>query len=530
MTRRLRRNKFLLGCAVVLFALIQRPVVLAAPEIARIEPQAVAPGKKTVLTLSGSNLESVSNLWTSFGGEAQRVVNTNEGQISFAVVCPEEASGVQAIQAFDTDGASGFRLILVDSLQSEAHANNHQSPSTALRLSPPTAVDALLKSEKIDYYQFGAKAREVFSIEVIAHRIGSQMDPVARVLDKDGHEIVFCDDEGSTWNDARFQFVAPAEGTYTLAVHDVGYGGGKSFFYRLRATKEPLIWFTFPLVDPSERTIPLERLGSGLKPWENGSPANPNFGPALSLLPQTVETEPNDVRSGVAATAPVILNGKIGSAGDVDVFPFIAAKDQKLVFQSQTRSLGSPCDLVLRIKGTDDKTKIIGQSEMNSAIDAALTNQFSEAGEYLLEVRELSGAGGTNLPYRIKIQEFAPGFNLTSEKNRLELKEGESAKLTVKSTRAEYDGPIELYLEPSVPGLTLESSVIPEKKNEVELVFKTAEAAAPGNFHHLKIIGKATNGFSRAVSTKPALKNSFPLMLNPPPDLDGIFTVTVKAR
>ena len=120
------------------------------------------------------------------------------------------------------------------------------------------AVDAAVKSEEIDYYQISCKAGQIYSIEAIAHRIGSQLDPVVRVLDRSGKDLRFCDDEGGVWKDARFRFTAPIDGDFLIAVHDVGYGGGNDFEYRLRVSHDPLIWYTFPLVDLSANTAAFE--------------------------------------------------------------------------------------------------------------------------------------------------------------------------------------------------------------------------------------------------------------------------------
>jgi hypothetical protein len=49
-----------------------------------------------------------------------------------------------------------------------------------------------------------------------------------------------------------------------------------------------------------------------------------------------------------------------------------------------------------------------------------------------------------------------------------------------------------------------------------------------GFFKHARIIATGTNDIPAAVSTVPALKKTFPLMLHPPPTLDGIVTVVVR--
>ena len=503
------------------------PSAIAAPEIRHFVPHAVVPGQRTVLTFSGSGLDKASNLWTSFSGKAQRVANTNEGLVSFAVTCPADTSGIQALQLCGPEGASNFQLVMVDALQTSPHNDKHQQPDTALKIVPPVAVDCILKSEKIDYYRFTARSGARFSIEVIAHRIGSQMDPVVRILNGIGDEIAFCDDDGGVWKDARFEFRPPADGDYTIAVHDVGYGGGNAYDYRLRVTTEPLIWFTFPLADPSEPGTPLEQVGVKTDATQAGSPANPSPALLLSSFPQLVESEPNNSSTNAQAAAiPVILHGRIQNAEDVDYFRFEAAKDQRLIFQSQTRSAGSPCDLVLTLRRLDGGQ--LAQSDLSAAGDAAVTNKFSEAGPFQLEIRELSGNATPNAPYRIKVQKFVPGFSLSTDKNIINLKSGESTKLKITAARHDFSGPIQLRFEPALAGISLEEATVPEKKNEVELKIVAADTAKAGEFIHSQLIGTNSEGFTTPVSTRPAVRDAFPLMLNPPPVLENLFVIAIR--
>ena len=503
--------------------------IQAAPQIRSFEPFAVTPGVKTVLTFSGPDLDSVSNLWTSFDAETERLANTNSGQVSFAVRCPVEARGIHALQLIGIEGASTFQLIMVDHLQPTAHKSEHRTFESALKIAPLTAVDCSLESEEIDYYRFVAKAGQNFSIEVIAHRIGSQMDPVVKILDASKRELAYCDDEGGVWKDARFRFTAPVDGDYTIAVHDTAYGGGANFDYRVRVSNDPLVWYTFPLVDSTDAAAAFQSFGEAVPTSAFGSPANPPATPQFLGVPQIAEVEPNDkLPHSQIFNSPVLLNGKLQSGVDVDMFQFNADKDERLIFRSQTRSLGSPCDLAIRIKKSDGT--IIAQSVLGSAADAALTNKFSETGVYLLELRELSGVGVTNAPYRLTVSEFVPGFSAATEDNIIEIKPGASAKLKVTAVRYDYDGPIEFSLGPEVAGIMLEKKSISEKENEVELTLQANEAVPAGTFKHIHLQAHGTNGAPVKVSTRPALRKAFPLMLNPPPVLEGVVTLVAREK
>ncbi|HEV8544598.1 MAG TPA: hypothetical protein VGR78_19585 [Verrucomicrobiae bacterium] len=503
----------------------------AALEIRHLSPFGVVPGHRTVLTFSGSGLGKASNLWTSFGATARRITNSDPDVTAFEVSCPETATGVGAIQLFGLDGISNFALVLLDPVRAssgQSEPTENHSLATAHSITVPGTADGVAKSELIDYYALEARAAETYSIEVIAQRLGSQMDPVVSVLDHAGKELIYCDDEGGIWRDTRFRFTAPTEGKYILAVHDVGFGGGNGFSYRLRLTHDPLIWFSFPLIDPFEAGVPVEQLGEGKSNRASASPANPPIATVLSTFPSLAEREPND-RAAEAQSInwPIMINGKIQRPDDIDFFSFNAGKDEKLVFQSQTRSLGSPCDLVLSLCKSDGL--VIVQSDSSNSSDAALTNKFSEAGRYLLTVRELSGTAAPDVPYRIKVEEFQPGLEVSSENNRLQASAGGEVTIKVAATRFDFSGPVTLALDPTIEGISLEKGVIPEGKKDGELKLKLSSNMKPGTLFHFRVAARLGINTVTActVSTAPALKKDFPLMPILPAELDGLFALGV---
>ncbi len=502
--------------------------------ITHFAPRALTPGRKTVLTFFGTGLENVSNLWSSIDGATWRVTATDRNakakanQVSFEINCPEPVRGVQALQLAGPGGASSFQLILIDELRAGPAEDSHHSRTNAQRITLPAAVDGLLQSEQIDYYVFGAKAGESLSIEVIAQRIGSNMDPVARVYDPQGEVLAFCDDEPGTWRDARFSFTARYSGEYWLGIHDSAFGGGLDYGYRLRLTHDPLIWYTYPLIDPSDVAVSGGAIGSS-ESREIGSPANPATGPKLTVFPSVGELEPNDQPAlAQKLFIPTIINGRIDRGGDTDYFQFAAAKAEKLIFQSGTRSLGSPCDLVLSIHTAEGK--IVAQSDPKLATDAAVTNQFNESGNYQLEVQELSGSGISNVPYRIRAKRYESGITVTADENRLEILPGATITLKIQAQRYDDKSQIHFEADPPMKGVVLVDSNLAEGKNSGELRFKADENVTAGEWGHFRIKGISASGSTVGVNTGPALQKAFPLMLQMPDALEGIFSLLIKAK
>jgi hypothetical protein len=195
------------------------------------------------------------------------------------------------------------------------------------------------------------------------------------------------------------------------------------------------------------------------------------------------------------------------------------------VFRGQTRTLGSPCDLLLAIKTLDGQTLVV--SDPGSPADAALTNGFPETADYILEVRELSAQN--TAPYRIKAAPFVAGATASSEVNRLEVKlEGETT-LKVNVSRFDYSGEVRLELEPQIAGLNLSSNVVKEKQSSIDLKLKASAPLRLGQLIHFKLkVITSDAHFARFTSTTAALRKTFPLMLYPPPALQEVFSVAIK--
>ncbi len=105
-------------------------------------------------------------------------------------------------------------------------------------LSLPTAVTGSLEQAgETDRYSCELKKGERISLALQARRIGSPLDVGLAVLAPDGKELARGDDLPDT-TDTALEFVAPADGTYTLAVSEMGArSGSRTASYRLVAER-----------------------------------------------------------------------------------------------------------------------------------------------------------------------------------------------------------------------------------------------------------------------------------------------------
>ena len=213
----------------------------------------MSPGKTTTVTFSGENLNGAEELWTSFPAKVARVSSdkTNDpgsGKVTFQLSIPKNVPiGIGAAQLATTNGASDLHLFMIDDLPNVTKSGTNKTIASAQELKLPVAVDGNCEETSFDYYAFRAKKGQRVAVEVVANRLGSPLDPVVRLLDAAGKELIYCDDDAAIGSDARFSFTAPSAGRYLIELRDIGYQGGPKYHYRLRVGNFPLASAPFPL-------------------------------------------------------------------------------------------------------------------------------------------------------------------------------------------------------------------------------------------------------------------------------------------
>ncbi len=136
----------------------------------------------------------------------------------------------------------------------------------------------------------------------------------------------------------------------------------------------------------------------------------PVLGPFVRSTPSLAEAEPNG-SSGQAQllTSACLMNGVIGSAGDIDYFYFNGSRGDVVSAIVDTQGLGSQMDSVVRIEKADgtvltsnDQNGLYGQN------DSFIQLVLPEDGRYNVRVYDYYGSGGGNYSYRLHIC-FAAG-------------------------------------------------------------------------------------------------------------------------
>jgi len=497
-----------------------------SPVLQRVTPLGIPAGQTTEVRLVGERLNEITDVWCS---AADVRIETTNGPRLF-ITTPKDAVGLVALRVATTNGTSDFAMLMIDDLPSALKGGTNRAVASAQRARFAEAVDAATDEMAFDFYSFEAKKGDTVSIDVLASRIGSKLDPVLRVLNMQKREIAFCEDASGAGRDCRVQFRPPATGQYLLEVRDIAYGGGPDHFYRLRLGKFAFATCTFPVVaKPGTDVAVLGPAGERLKSVAaRGRYAGVGGGfvavRAVELA-QIFEREPNDaLQKAMPIEVPSAMNGRFEKPDDSDWFSFKADKDERLVFLTKSRSAGSPCDVFLEVR--DAEGKLIADSNPAGAQDTALTNKFASSGDYFLVARELAGRGAPDFAYQIEVREFEPAFTLAVDEVKFEAKNGAEFSVPVSCARYDFSEKITLKF-PGLPDeFTVENATIEEKKTNATVKIKVPADAAPGTLLAFSVVGLAKQN-QVAATTMAALRRDRPLLLPPPPELDGVVVLGI---
>ena len=508
------------------------------------------PGKTIDVTIRGANLAGAGKLWTSFPAESMlspdvKENGKNAAQVVYRISVPAEVTpGVHGLRVVTPGGVSPLQLFVVDDLPSVAHNRANKTPTAAQEITAPVAIDGVMDSLSLNYYKFKAAAGQKLSFEVLARRFGSPLDPMIRILDMEGHELTYSDDEPGLSADSQLSYTFNKAGLYLIEVRDIRYQGGGNYHYRLRVGDFPCVTVPVPMGAKRGAAVAVTFAGSdveGVQPvtvqvpsdplvsWLNVAAKRP--GGVSSGFAQLsvgngneyVEQEPNDdPKQPNRVDLGTSLNGRLQQSGDVDHFVFTAKKGQKFSLAGITRQQGSPTDLVLKL--TNAAGNQVAAAEDTGTIEGVINYTFPADGDYTLQVEDLHHRGGNTFAYRIDVSAIETGFSLAASADSLNVPVGGTALVTVNAARKGYNGPIEIAATDLPKGFTALPTVIGAGQASAVLTISAAVDAARGVSANIRIVGRAKIGqadYEKTATVDAALKTRLAGMLWPPRTLTG---------
>jgi len=498
------------ACILLAASALAQQVTLPLPHLLTMMPMGGQIGTNVEVTITGDNIEDVSEL--TFSTPKITAKSVAGAANKFTVnIATDAAMGVYDARVMSRLGVSSVRAFSVNKLPEVVRSKPNNTLETALALSMGTICNATMTKRAVDYYSFAGVKDQALAIDCAAVGIDSRLTPVVILADAKGADLKVNRTGGI------IDFTPPVDGIFIIKVSDLTYQGGERHFYRLALQKSP--------AQPQPQTQMVSAMS-----W-------PPVG--LSATAATNETEPNNKPAEAQKiTLPFDIAGAFFPAADVDTYEFTAKKGETWWVEVASQRLGlntDPFVLVQQIKGeklTDVaelydiappmKVTSNGYSYDGPPYDAGSPDvmgkfEIKEDGTYRLQVRDLFGGtrSDANNVYRLIVRQATPDFALAAWAIHMTLRNGDRASLSkpmalrtgesrafevAVQRRDGFDGEIDIAMENLPPGVSVAGLKIGKGKPFGHLILTAASDAKRG-FSLAKIIGKATiNG---AVVTRP---------------------------
>jgi hypothetical protein len=493
------------------------------PVLAWIYPAGGERGTTVEVTSSGTGIVPEAIL-VSGGGVTGKLIDgatPNKARFTLAIA-PDAEPGERELRILNAGGISNrFRFFVGDQKEiTEIEPNNEKAAAQKLPAMPLVIDGQILEGDR-DCFRFSAKSGETVVISVqarsllpfIADAVPGWFDPQLTVFDAAGKQVAFADDHRFLPDPVLF-FRPLADGEYTLELRDIVFRGRGDFVYRLTMGALPYYTDIFPLGGQRGADVAVEYRGVNL-PETRGTVRVPDSGPrtiqvhglqfGASDYPSVRETDANDAfERAQRLSAPVVVDGRVATAGVSHYFAFTAARNEKLVLEVHARRLGSPLDSVLTLFDAK-RNQLAENDDWNDPLQAILAHNadsrilftFPAAGDYYLRLRDIQGKGGEEYSFRLTVAPPRPDFTLRISPDNPRMGQGDTAALTVTAVRHdEFSGEIKLAVEDLPGGYLASEALIPSGQNEGRLTVTAPSGAALGILYPvitgMALIGKDT--------------------------------------
>jgi hypothetical protein len=476
----------------------------AAPQLANVFPRGLQSGGTTTLTLDGAELAGGPRLLIDLPLAAVAVRDgAADNRVQLDVTLDASVPpGLYALRLANSRGISNAVLVAVDALPQAGFA-----PETS---SLPVALHGALGGSQVVTTRFPGTAGQRLVVDVEARRLGANFNPSLRLLDPAGRQLAWAKGSAALSGDARLTAQLPADGSYTVELHDLAFQGGAPGHFRLKLGDLQYADFALPLAVQRGSAAQLQFAGTSLPAGARSeinlasatfdAPAplptvlnysGPRPAVAASDFPEVVEERPAD-GAPPSSAAPVGVTGRLGAAGEEDLYRIAVQPGSTLRLDLLASRLGSPLDGVLTVL-TEQGTVLGTSDDRPGTIDPGLdVGVPADVQAMIVAIRDLLGRGGDEFVYRLVAEPAGrPDFSLALVEDRHHVPQQGAALVRVRAERRGYNGLIALELAGLPAGMVASDSEIPAGAVEA-LVTLTAAESQPSQAV-LRIVGSSTD-------------------------------------
>ncbi|HEX5273237.1 MAG TPA: hypothetical protein VFW33_22225, partial [Gemmataceae bacterium] len=429
-------------------------------------------GGTTTLTIDGDDLGKQPRLLLSFAAKQERKPGATDKQAVFDVtLAADVVPGYYNLRVAADGGVSPPVVIGVDRLPQRPLAAEVGSLPAALHGSSvgPAGVET----------KFQGKAGQKVLIEVEAQRLGSKLRPVIHLYNSKRLQLAWAWGKPALDGDARLGATLPADGEYTVAVHDTEYAAPGPSFFRLKVGEWSFVDAVFPpVIGKGKQTV--ELLGPAAPartevaatqspatlplPWpKEGTWSGPRPRVTVSghreVVGQPGADKPQELPPG-----PVGVSGRLRTPFAEDRYRVPVTPGGKVRFEVFAERLGSPLDTSLVVR--NEAGAALARAEdspgsLDPVLEYAVPDKITAV---VVGVVDAQGRGGPKGVYRLSVEPQPSSdrtFRLVTPVQRVSLPPGGRDVVPVLVERRGYTGSITLGADGLPRGVKLEGTTIP---------------------------------------------------------------------
>jgi len=258
---RVHPHRVLLPLAACFVLLGTRPVLgQVAPVVNTIFPAGGQAGQGVEVTVAGGNLQTLRTLHSNIPELHCERLDAARFRLTIPADTPP---GLYDVWGVADSGVSAPRTFAVVTRTEHRETEPNDTPATAAAVPLDVAVHGRIeKAGDADYFRFDGRQGQRVLVECWAERLDSRLRAVLELYDADGRRLAA--NRGYFGIDPLLDVRLPADGQYTVKVHDLIASGSPEHYYRLDLDTGPRVAFVLPAAIPQGQPARVRLFGWNL--------------------------------------------------------------------------------------------------------------------------------------------------------------------------------------------------------------------------------------------------------------------------